>query len=140
MRIVVIDGQGGKLGRAIVEQILLLIPDATVVAVGTNSTATAAMMKAGAEFGATGENPVKVNVAKADYIIGPVGIVLADSLFGEVTPAMAAAVASCDARKILIAYNKCNTTVVTCDDREPGLGEYVKKAVRIILEDGNKGR
>ncbi|MBU3820415.1 MAG: DUF3842 family protein, partial [Candidatus Faecalibacterium intestinavium] len=91
-RIVVIDGQGGGLGRQLVAALAASCPNAELVAVGTNSLATSAMLKAGAARGATGENAVIVNSRSADIIVGPLGIVIADSLLGEITPAMAAAV------------------------------------------------
>ena len=91
MRIVVIDGQGGRMGSALVERIKAALPEAECLAVGTNSTATAAMLRAGADAGATGENPVLVNARTADVIAGPVGILAANALYGEVTPAMARA-------------------------------------------------
>lgn len=83
MNILVIDGQGGKMGRLLIEEILARLPDVKVTAVGTNSVATAAMLKAGAVSGATGENPVSVMAARADVILGPVGIVITDALLGE---------------------------------------------------------
>ena len=89
MEILVIDGQGGGMGKALIERMRLRLPDVRIVAAGTNAMATAAMLKAGAHIGATGENAICVNAAKADIIIGPIGIVLADSMFGELTPAMA---------------------------------------------------
>ena len=92
MRITVIDGQGGRIGGLLIERIRKLQVPAEITAVGTNSVATAAMLKAGADFGATGENPAVVACRDADLILGPVGIVLADALLGEVTAAMAAAV------------------------------------------------
>lgn len=109
--ILVMDGQGGQLGSQIVKELLLKYPDIRITAVGTNAVATAAMMKAGAPRGATGENPVLVACRKADVIIGPIGIVIADSLLGEVTPAMAAAVGQADAVRILIPMNKCENLV-----------------------------
>lgn len=109
--ILVMDGQGGQLGSQIVKELLLKYPDIRITAVGTNAMATAAMMKAGAAKGATGENPVIVACRKADVIIGPIGIVIADSLLGEVTPAMAAAVGQADAVRILIPMNKCENLV-----------------------------
>ena len=102
MKVLVIDGQGGRMGKALVEQIRTLCPEQPIIAIGTNSAATAAMIKAGAEVGATGENPVIVNSRDADLIIGPIGIVIADSLLGEITPAMAAAIGSSPAHKILL--------------------------------------
>ena len=89
MKITVIDGQGGKMGRTVIEQLKKNHPDLTLYAIGTNSTATAAMVKAGADYGATGENPCIVNARDSDIIIGPIGIVFADALLGEITPAIA---------------------------------------------------
>lgn len=114
-KITVIDGQGGKMGKAIVEQLKKQFPGQEVLAIGTNSIATAAMMKAGADFGATGENPVIVAAKDSDLIIGPIGIVIADSLFGEVTAAMAAAVGRSHAQQILMPVNRCNHHVVGCE-------------------------
>lgn len=111
MKITVIDGQGGMLGSALVKEIVAQIPEATVTAIGTNSAATAAMLKAGATRAATGENPVVVACRDADFILGPIGIVIADSLLGEITPAMAAAVGASSAKRILIPMNKCDTVV-----------------------------
>ena len=85
-KVVIIDGQGGRMGRALVEEIQKLCPGQPLLALGANTTATAAMMKAGAAMGATGENPVLVACRDADLIIGPIGIVIADSLLGEITP------------------------------------------------------
>ena len=89
MKIVVIDGQGGNIGRRIVEEIKTRMLQCEVMAIGTNSTATALMMKGGADIGATGENPVVLASRDADVIIGPIGITLADSMYGEITPKMA---------------------------------------------------
>ncbi len=113
-KITVIDGQGGKMGRAIVEQLKNQFPQQEILAIGTNSTATAAMLKAGADYGATGENPVIVAAKNSDLIIGPIGIVIADSLHGEVTPAMAAAVGQSQARQLLLPVNRCNHQVIGC--------------------------
>ena len=99
MKILVIDGQGGKMGAALTEQILKSVPQAELVAVGTNSMATAAMLRAGATAAATGENPVVVNSAWADVIVGPIGIIAANALLGEITPKMAAAVSESSAKK-----------------------------------------
>lgn len=106
--ILVIDGQ---LGSQIVKELLARFSDVQITAVGTNAAASASMMKAGASKAATGENPVLVACRKADIIIGPVGIVIADSLMGEVTPAMAVAVGQADAARILIPMNKCENMV-----------------------------
>lgn len=94
MKLLVIDGQGGKMGRAIVEQLKKELPEQEITAIGTNSIATSTMLKAGADMGATGENPVIFNCKDADIVIGPIGIIAANSLLGEVTPSMAAAISS----------------------------------------------
>ncbi|MDR0841614.1 MAG: DUF3842 family protein [Christensenellaceae bacterium] len=112
MRILVIDGQGGKIGKQLVSGIKEASMRAEVVAVGTNAMATAAMLKAGADVGATGENALIVNCRTADIIVGPLGIVIADSLLGEITPAMAAAVGQSPAKKLLIPFSRCDSLVV----------------------------
>lgn len=112
MNILVIDGQGGKIGSMVVSLLKKAMPNQEVIAVGTNSIATSAMLKAGADKGASGENPVIVNAKKADVIVGPLGIVIADSMLGEVTPKMAESVASSNARKLLIPTNNCNNIVL----------------------------
>ena len=109
--ILVIDGQGGQLGSQVVKELLAKYPDIQITAVGTNAVATAAMKKAGAFQAATGENPVILCCRKADIIIGPIGIVIADSLLGEVTPAMAVAVGQADAVRILLPMNRCENYV-----------------------------
>lgn len=136
-RILVIDGQGGQLGSQIVKELLVKLPDAQITAVGTNAAATASMMKAGAAKVATGENPIIVACRKADIIIGPIGIVIADSLLGEVTPAMATAVGQADAARILIPMNKCEnmvagvsnlSTTVLIQDAVSKVSQYINKA------------
>ncbi len=111
MNILVIDGQGGKIGRQLVELITQKFPAVNITAVGTNSTATSAMLKGGATQGATGENAIIVAARRADVIIGPLGIVIADSLCGEISPKMALAVAQSDAKRILIPTGKCDNLV-----------------------------
>ena len=111
MNIVVIDGQGGQLGAQLVKEIIQQFDDIKLTAIGTNSVATAAMIKAGAKNAATGENPVIVACRKADVIIGPVGIVIADSLWGEITAKMAVAVGQADAVRILLPMNKCDNLI-----------------------------
>ncbi len=112
MNILVIDAQGGGIGKQLVSAIKENISDAVITAVGTNSAATSAMLKAGADIAATGENAVIVNSRKADVITGPIGIVIADALHGEITPLMAKAVAQSSARRILIPVNHCDNIVV----------------------------
>ena len=117
MRMVaVIDGQGGKMGQMIIERIRAAKIPCRVTAVGTNSIATSAMLKAGADAGATGENPVIVVCRTADIIIGPIGIMAADSLLGEITPEMAVAVGRSPAQKLLLPVNLCSNIVVGTQD------------------------
>ena len=135
-RILVIDGQGGQLGSQIIKELLAKFSDIHIMAVGTNAVATAAMLKAGAGSAATGENPVIVACRKADLIIGPIGIVIADSLLGEVTPAMAIAVGQADATRILIPKNKCEnivagvsslSTTVLIQDAISKVGQFISE-------------
>ncbi|CUN94594.1 Domain of uncharacterised function (DUF3842) [Faecalibacterium prausnitzii] len=110
--VLVIDGQGGGLGRQLVAAIAAVCPEAELTAVGTNSLAANAMLKAGAARAATGENAVVVNCRHADVIVGPIGIVIADALLGEITPAMAAAVCQSSAKRVLVPINHCENYVV----------------------------
>ena len=107
VNVLVIDGQGGGLGKQLVAGISTRCPEARLTAVGTNSMAAAAMHKAGAPRAATGENAVAVNCRSADIIVGPIGIVIADALLGEITPAMATAVCQSHATRVLIPVNHC---------------------------------
>jgi len=116
MNILVIDGQGGQLGSQLVKAVLQQFKEVKIMAVGTNAIATAAMLKAGAHQASTGENPVVVACRKADVIIGPIGIVIADAMFREVTPKMAAAVGQADAMRILLPVNKCDNLVAGVPD------------------------
>lgn len=125
--VLVIDGQGGRLGAQIISTLQERYPDIDIVAVGTNSIATTAMIKGGAKKAATGENAVKVNAKRADVIIGPIGIVVADSLLGEVTPPMATAVGASSAKKILIPSTKCDNHVVGVGNFT--VAELIDKAV-----------
>ena len=130
MKIVVIDGQGGNIGKRIVEEIKNKGIQCEVLAIGTNSTATALMMKGGADIGATGGNPVVLASRDADVIIGPIGIIMADSMYGEITPKMAESVGASKARKILIPINKC--VVVAGVDENMTISDYIKLAVSRI--------
>lgn len=135
MRVLVIDGQGGGLGRQLVAAISAACPDADLTAVGTNSLAASAMLKAGAARAATGENAVLVNARRADVIVGPLGIVIADALLGEITPAMAAAVGQADARRILIPVNHCDNYVVGIADVPVGtLVQSAAQKVKALWE------
>ena len=127
MRILVIAAHGGGVGKLLAPALRKALPQAALLAVGTNTTATGAMHKAGATAAATGENAVVVGCRKAELIVGPMGIVIADSLNGEITPRMALAVAQSDARKILIPFHHCDTLVVGIADYN--MARLVQEAV-----------
>lgn len=112
MKIVIIDGQGGKLGQQIADGICKANIDCELLGIGTNSAATSALLKGGVHNGATGENPVLVACRDADIIIGPIGIISADSLFGEITPAMAIAIGQSNALKLLLPVSHCDNQVI----------------------------
>lgn len=131
-KVLVIDGQGGLLGKQMVEAVRKLIPEAEITAVGTNTMATANMLKAGADNGATGENAVIVGARRADIIVGPIGIAIADSLLGEITPEMAVAIGQSEAKKILIPVNKCNNIIIGVGDKSTS--ELIAEAIRMIKE------
>lgn len=130
MIILIIDGQGGGLGRQLVEKCMVSkAPEDTVIAVGTNAIATANMLKASPDEAATGENAIVVCARKADVICGPVGIVIADAMNGEVTPKAARAVGQSGARRILIPVNRCDTTVVGV---RASMSELAEEAAALI--------
>ena len=110
--VLIIDAQGGGIGRQLIAEIRKRSMELNIIAVGTNSVATSQMLKAGADHAVTGENPVIINCRRADFIMGPIGIALADSMFGEITPAMSVAVGQSRAEKILIPMNNCGAFVV----------------------------
>ena len=132
LNVLVVDGQGGMLGKQMVEAVRKLIPNAEITAVGTNTMATASMLKAGADNGATGENSVVVAVRSADIIVGPIGIVIADSLLGEITPKMAAAIGSSSAKKGLLPVNKCNNIIVGVGNKSTS--SLIAEAIETIRE------
>ena len=111
MNVVVIDGQSGRMGQMFIERAMAANLPCQITAVGTNAIAPSAMLQAGAEAGATGENPVLVACRTADVIVGPIGILAADSLMGEITPTMAVAIGRSDAKKLLLPVNHCNNLV-----------------------------
>ncbi len=130
LQILVIDAQGGGIGRQLVSGIRKELPGAQITAVGTNVAASTAMLKAGAHRAATGENAVVVACRRADVIVGPIGIVIADALLGEITPAMAAAVGQSRAKRILIPFDHCDTVVVGASGE--ALGALAAKAVELL--------
>ena len=130
MNILVIDAQCGGIGKQVVAAIKQNMPEMEITAVGTNSAATTAMLKAGADHAATGENAVIVGCRRADVIVGPVGIVIADSLYGEITPAMALAVGQSNARRLLIPVNHCDNFIVGVSDL--ALGKLIEGVISEI--------
>lgn len=138
MRLLVVDAQGGGIGKQVVAAVKKQIPQIEITAVGTNSTATSVMLKAGADHAATGENAVIVGCRNADIIVGPIGIVIADSLYGEITPAMATAIGQSSARRILIPMNHCDNVIVGVDDLSIGrLLTSVLEKVREYMDTTN---
>ena len=130
MKVVVIDGQSGRMGQLFIERAKSASLPCQIMAVGTNAIATSAMLKAGADNGATGENPVLVACRTADIIVGPIGIVAADSLMGEISPAMAVAVGQSPARKLLLPVNQCNNIVAGVPNLS--LGKLMDEAVELL--------
>jgi len=112
LKILIIDGQGGGIGRAIVEALQKALPGQALLALGTNALATQAMLRAGAQEGATGENAIVWQCRDADYILGPTGLVIANALLGEISPAMALAIGSSPAQKLLIPSDRCSLHVI----------------------------
>ena len=133
MTILVIDGQGGKLGKSLVENIKKSFPQAELMAVGTHSAAAEAMRRAGADQTATGENPVLVACRRAQIIVGPIGIAIADALMGEISPAMANAVASSSAYRVLIPMNLCSTYVAGVNQKSSAIIDDAMEHIRQLL-------
>lgn len=131
-KITVIDGQGGSLGKTIIKRIKEQYPNTEVIAIGTNGIATASMLQSGADGIATGENPVIVAARDADIIIGPIGIVIADALHGEITPKMAVAVGQSKAHKIFIPVSRCNLTIAGTN--KIGLETIIKEIIASIKD------
>ena len=132
MHVLIIDAQGGGIGRQLVAAIRQTIPEAVITAVGTNSVAPSAMRKAGAHDAATGENAVVVACRKADVIVGPIGIVIADSLLGEITPVMATAVGQSSAKRILIPFNHCDNLIAGVSNTS--VSALLQEAVSILRQ------
>jgi hypothetical protein len=131
MKIAVIDGQGGGIGKLIVEKIRVAFGnEIAILALGTNALATSLMIKAGANEGASGENAIVFNASKVDIIIGTIGIVCANSMLGELTPTMAKAISESPATKVLIPLNRCNIKIAGIKD-EP-LPHYIDDSVNMV--------
>lgn len=125
MKIMIFDGQGGGVGRSLVEELSARIPKAELIAVGSNAMATANMMKGGTNLGATGENAVIYNAKRVDFIVGPIGIVMAGAMLGEISAKMAEAVTTSEAGIFLIPMSRCQAQVAGVVNKK--LGEYVSE-------------
>ncbi|OAT81317.1 DUF3842 family protein [Desulfotomaculum copahuensis] len=137
MRIAVIDGQGGGIGKVMVEKLRLSLAreDVEIIALGTNALASALMLKAGANEAASGENAIIYNAGRVDIIIGTIAVLIAHSMLGEFTPAMAAAVAASPAKKVLLHLNRANVEVVgVVDEPLPHLVDQLVERVRVLVE------
>lgn len=137
MRILIIDGQGGGIGARLVSLLRPRLPaGCELLCTGTNSLATSAMLKAGADRGATGENALCYNTQRSDLILGPIGVVLANGIMGEVSPAAASAVSGAECVKILIPSPTCGTLIAGTEDCR--LEEYLRRAVELALQELEK--
>lgn len=132
INIAVVDGQGGGIGRAIVEKVKKVFPELNVIALGTNAVATGQMLKAGADEGATGENAIIHNMQHVDVVLGVIGILTANSMMGELSPAMASAIGGSHTYKILLPINRCHIHVVSVEDMP--LGVHIDNAVAALDE------
>lgn len=133
MQITIVDGQGGGIGKAVIENIRRKLgEDLPIIALGTNSLATSAMLKAGANEGATGENAIVVCAPKADVIVGSIAIIAANSMLGELTPAMAQAIAESSAEKLLIPLSRSTISVMGTVSKP--LPHYVDDVITAIKE------
>ena len=137
MEIVVIDGQGGGIGKNIIQVLKEKHPEYTIIGVGTNSMATTQLKKGGADIIATGENAVVYNVKHASIVVGPIGVAFANSMYGEITPAMAKAIGESEARKYFIPVSKCSAQVVGVASKS--ISEYIDDLVVMIEKLEKKG-
>ena len=132
MKLMIMDGQGGGVGRSLVEELRIRYPEAELIAVGTNAAATSNMMKGGASVGATGENAVIYNSSRVDAILGPIGIVMANAMLGEITSRMAEAVTSGDAPILLIPMSRCSAQVMGVENRK--MADHIKEAADRVAD------
>lgn len=132
MKIAVVDGQGGGIGKAVVEEVRKAFPDLYILALGTNALATGQMLKAGTTEGATGENAIIHNMEHVDVVIGVVGILCANSMMGELSPAMAQAIGGSHTHKVLLPINRCHIHVVSV--AETGLSRHIRNVIDELRE------
>lgn len=130
--ITVIDAQGGGVGKTVVRLLRAALPQAKIIAVGTNALATSAMLRAGADVGATGENAVAVGCANARVLVAPIGLAFADAMYGEITAAMALAFARSQAEKILVPMKQCGVQVAGVPDWP--LAQFLEEAVCLAVQ------
>ncbi len=135
MRVAVVDGQGGGIGRALVERLRQALPGLELVALGTNALATSAMIKAGANEGATGENAIVHQSTRVDAIVGPIGIVVANAMLGELTPLMARAIGESPVQKMLIPVSRCSVQIAGVEGRT--LPQYLEQVVSWVSEQAD---
>lgn len=134
MNIAVVDGMGGGIGSQVISLLRQDLPsDVKIYALGTNSAATSNMMKEKANKGATGENSIALVVNKVDVIVGSLGIIIPNSMLGEITPGIAKAIASCDAKKILIPIIDNEEIILLGMEKKP-LFLAIKDAIERIKE------
>ena len=128
--LVVIDGQSGRMGQLFIERVRSAGLECAITAIGTNAIATSAMLKAGADQGATGENPVVVACRRADLIVGPIGILVADAMLGEITETMVLAIGRSGAKKLLLPVNQCGNLVA--GTQAMSLSKVMEEAVELL--------
>lgn len=139
MIIAIIDGQGGGIGSSLIEKIRQELGDnINILALGTNALATAAMLKAGANQGATGENALRVNVSRVDIIMGCLSIIVSDALLGELTVTMAQSIVASNAKKILLQPNR-NNIFVAGVSRQP-LPHHIEDSVELLKQFIGEGK
>lgn len=136
MEVVVVDGQGGGIGKNIIQAIKEQLTDITVIGVGTNSIATTNLKKGGADIIATGENAVIYNVTHANIVIGPIGIAFANSMYGEITPRIAQAVSESEAMKYLIPISKCTAHVIGVETKS--IPQYIDDLIMVLKKEYKK--
>ena len=132
MKLVVIDGQGGGVGKSLVAALKARMPDQPVIALGTNVQATSAMLRAGADAGATGESAIRYQCRNADVIVGVAGILHANAMMGEISPGIAAAVSLSEAQKVLVPLERCGLTIAGVG-RQP-LDTLIKQAAELAAQ------